>query len=92
MLKSEFTAQFKKDYKLALKRGLDSHKLETVVNLLCEEKPLPQKYKDHPLVDSRNYNGMRECHISPDWLLVYQVLKSELLLKLVRAGSHSDLF
>lgn len=79
MLKPEFTAQFKRDYKLVLRRGLNPKKLEAVVNLLCKEKPLPQKY-----------NGVRECHIEPDWLLVYKVLKSELLLKLVCTVSHAD--
>ncbi len=92
MLRPEFTAQFKRDYRLALRRGLNPKKLEAVVNLLCEEKTLPQKYKDHPLAASQKYNGVRECHIEPDWLLVYKVLKSELILRLVRTGSHSDLF
>ena len=92
MLKIEFTGQFKKDYKLAVKRGCDPKELEAVINLLIHEQPLPEKYKDHTLVNSRNYKNMRECHIEPDWLLVYQVLKDMLVLRLIRTGSHSDLF
>lgn len=92
MLKPEFTVQFKKDYKLAVKRGCNPQKLEDVVNILCDEKPLPEKYKDHALANSRNYKDMRECHIEPDWLLVYKIYKDKLILKLIRTGSHSDLF
>lgn len=92
MLKPEFSGQFKKDYKLAVKRGCDPKKLEEVISLLCSETPLPEKYQDHALVNSRDYKGMRECHIQPDWLLVYKVVQETLILKLIRTGSHSDLF
>ena len=92
MLKVEFTGQFKKDYKLAVKRGCDSKELEAVITLLVNEQPLPEKYRDHALTNSRNYKDMRECHIEPDWLLVYKVLKETLILRLIRTGSHSDLF
>ncbi len=92
MLKPEFTGQFKRDYKLAIKRGCDSKKLEEVIALLCNEKPLPEAYRDHALTNSRNYKDMRECHIEPDWLLVYKVFQQTLVLKLIRTGSHSDLF
>lgn len=92
MLKPEFSGQFKKDYKLAVKRGCDPEKLEEVVELLCNETPLPEKYRDHALVNSRNYKGMRECHIQPDWLLVYKIVQKRLILQLIRTGSHSDLF
>ena len=92
MLKIEFTGQFKKDFKLALKRGCDPKELEKVITLLANEQPLPEKYRDHALTNSRNYKGMRECHIEPDWLLVYKVLKDMLILRLIRTGSHSDLF
>lgn len=92
MLKPEFSGQFKKDYKLAVKRGCDPEKLEKVVALLCSETPLPEKYRDHALVNSRNYKGMRECHIQPDWLLVYKIVQERLILQLIRTGSHSDLF
>lgn len=92
MLKPDFTAQFKRDYKLAIKRGCDPKKLEMVVTLLCAEQPLPEANRDHALVNSRNYKNMRECHIEPDWLLIYQVQKEKLVLALIRTGSHSDLF
>ena len=92
MLKPEFTGQFKRDYKLALKRGCDPNALQAVITLLVNEQPLPEKYRDHALVSSRNYKGMRECHIEPDWLLVYQVVHEALILRLIRTGSLSDLF
>ena len=92
MLKIEFTGQFKRDYKLAMKRGCDSKKLETVITLLANETPLPKKYKDHPLTGSHDYKDTRECHIEPDWLLVYKVVKETLILRLIRTGSRSDLF
>lgn len=92
MLKAEFTTQFKRDYKLALKRGCDPNSLQQVLTLLIMEEPLPEKYRDHALTNSRNYKGMRECHIEPDWLLVYKVFQETLVLKLIRTGSHSDLF
>ena len=92
MLKPEFTGQFKRDYKLAVKRGCDPKKLEKVISLLCSGQPLPGAYRDHALVNSRNYKGMRECHIEPDWLLVYKIRKDILVLQLIRTGTHSDLF
>ena len=73
MLKLEFTGQFKRDYKLVIKRGCKPQKLEEVVALLCSEQPLPEKYRDHALTNSREHKGMRECRIDPDWLLVYRV-------------------
>lgn len=92
MLRIEFTGQFKKDYKLALKRGCNPKELELVVTLLAEGHTLPEKYRDHALTDSRNYKGMRECHIEPDWLLVYKIFKDTLILRLIRTGTHNDLF
>lgn len=92
MLRPEFTGQFKKDYKLAVKRGCDPDKLSEVITMLVNEQPLPEKYRDHALVNSRNYKNMRECHIEPDWLLVYKIEQEILILKLIRTGSHSDLF
>ncbi len=92
MLKLEFSSQFKKDFKLAVKRGCDQTELWAVVSLLQAEKPLPEKYRDHELVNSRNYKDMRKCHIQPDWLLVYKVYQNTLSLKLIRTGNHSDLF
>lgn len=92
MLRLSFTVQFKKDYKLAIKRGFEPIKLQAVVEKLRREEPLPASLKDHPLVNSRNFKGMRECHIQPDWLLVYKVEREILTLKLIRTGTHSDLF
>lgn len=92
MLRLEFTSQFKRDYKLAVKRDCNPAKLEEVVTLLQAEKPLPERFRDHDLTNSRNYKDMRECHIEPDWLLVYKVYRDILILKLIRTGSHSDLF
>ena len=92
MLRPLFTGQFKRDYKLAMRRGCDRKRLEVVINLLCREEELPPAYRDHALVNSRNYKGMRECHIQPDWLLVYRIERENLILKLIRTGSHSDLF
>ena len=92
MLKPEFSGQFKRDYKLAIKRGCDPKKLEEVVSILCREEPLPPSYRDHALTNSRNYKGMRECHIEPDWLLVYKIVREKLIFTLSRTGSHSDLF
>lgn len=87
-----YSKQFKKDYKLAQKRGLDANILSTVVRSLFNEEPLDAKYKDHPLRDSKKYKGARECHLQPDWLLVYRVDGETLVLTLVRTGTHSDLF
>lgn len=84
------TAQFKKDYKLALKRRLDVTLLEDVVAALAMGEPLAEKHKDHSL--SGNWVGHRECHILPDWLLIYRIEDDVLVLTLVRTGTHSDLF
>jgi len=92
MLKIEFTGQFKKDYKLAIKRGCDPNKLNKIISILCNEQQLPEVYQDHALINSKNYKGMRECHIQPDWLLVYKISQNILVLKLIRTGTHSDLF
>ncbi len=86
------TMRFVKDYKLAVKRGLDIGKLRRVVELLANGETLPRGYRDHALVDSGSYKGMRECHIEPDWLLVYKITESVLILTLVRTRTHSDLF
>ena len=92
MLRIEFTGQFKKDYKTAIKRGCDPEELTTVISLLSEDQPLPEKYKDLALVKSRRYKNARECHIRPDWLLIYQIYSDRLVLELIRTGTHSDLF
>jgi len=92
MLKIEFTGQFKKDYKLALKRGCNPKEISNVISILASELPLPEKYRDHALENSRNYKNVRECHIKPDWLLIYKIYSDRLVLELIRAGTHSDLF
>ena len=84
------SSQFKKDYKLAMKRGLPIEELDNVIRLLVEDDPLPEKYKDHDL--SGSWKGFRECHIQPDWLLIYRFFNNNLILTLSRTGSHSDLF
>ena len=90
MLTIMYHTMFKKDFKRIKKRGYDISRLEKIVELLANEVPLPEQFKDHNL--SGNYNGFRECHIAPDWLLIYQVNNNELVLVLSRTGSHSDLF
>ena len=84
------TSQFKKDYKLAKKRGLDVNELKKVITMLADGEALPEKYYDHPLKGI--YNSCNECHISPDWLLIYKIDDELLILSLRRTGSHSDLF
>ena len=90
MLTIKYQTAFKKDYKRIKKRGYDTKLLEKVICLLAAEQELPQKYKDHSL--SGDYKGCRECHITPDWLLVYEVKEKELFLYLTRTGTHSDIF
>ncbi len=92
MLKIEFTGQFKRDYKLAVKRGCDPEELTKVISILASEQALPEKYRDHLLENSKNYKGMRECHIKPDWLLIYKIYDDRLVLELIRTGTYSDLF
>lgn len=84
------TTQFKKDYKRAMKRGLKIELLEKIVELLAMGEALPEKNRDHEL--SGNWDGHRECHIQPDWLLVYRIEDNVLVLTLTRTGTHSDLF
>lgn len=89
MLILRTTGKFRKDYKLAKKRGLPMEELEIVLQTLLEERPLEEKHRDHAL--SENYIGFRECHIRPDWLLIYTVDHGNLILTAARTGSHSDL-
>ena len=86
------TSQFKKDYKKAIKQGCNEDDFKEVLKYLVNQEPLPEKYCDHKLTNSKEYKNVRECHIWPDWLLVYRVYKSELILELIRTGSHSELF
>ncbi|MEG0047688.1 MAG: type II toxin-antitoxin system YafQ family toxin [Clostridia bacterium] len=90
ILTVKVTAQFKKDYKLAVKRGLKIILLDDVIALLAMSEELPEKNKDHSL--GGDWVGHRECHILPDWLLIYRVENNVLVLTLSRTGTHSDLF
>ncbi|MCR5636741.1 MAG: type II toxin-antitoxin system YafQ family toxin [Clostridiales bacterium] len=85
-----FTSQFKKDIKLAKKQGKNIDKLFDIISVLADGKSLDEKYRDHDL--SGNYKGCRECHIEPDWLLIYEINNDILILILNRVGSHSELF
>ena len=85
-----WTTKFKRDYKLAMKRHLDIELLDDIIRMLSRGETLPEKNKDHEL--SGNWAGFRECHIQPDWLLVYRIEDDVLVLTLVRTGTHSDLF
>jgi len=82
------TKQFKKDVKRMQKRGKDLAKIKAVIDLLLAEEPLPQRNRDHQL--GGNWIGRRDCHIEPDWILIYKPMGDELLLE--RTGTHSDLF
>ena len=90
MLTIKYQTTFKKDYKRIKKRGYDTRLLEKVVGLLAEGRALPPEYRDHAL--SGDYSGCRECHIAPDWLLVYEIVERDLILYLIRTGTHSDIF
>ena len=90
MLTLKTTTKFRKDYKKMKKQGKDISLLESVIDDLLDEKVLDEKYQDHPLVG--NYIGFRECHIQPDWLLIYAIDNEQLILTASRMGSHSDLF
>lgn len=84
------TSQFKRDYKRMKKRGLNMAELQIVLDKLCADKPLEERHRDHALVG--RYAGFRECHIRPDWLLVYAINKDRIILVASRTGTHSDLF
>ena len=86
----KLTSQFKKDYKLAQKRGRNTTLLKEVITHLANGEPLDSRFRDHALTG--NWVGHRECHIQPDWLLIYRIQENVLVLSLSRTGSHSDLF
>lgn len=90
MYKIEFTNEMKRNAKLMRKRGKDMAKLTAVLNMLASEKPLPPKFNDHQL--SGNLKDFRECHIEPDWLLLYQYHDDVLVLTATATGTHADLF
>ncbi len=84
------TNRFRKDFTRIKKRGYDIGLITYVIKLLANHDVLPEKYEDHNL--SGNYNYLRECHITSDWLLIYEKSEEELILYLTRTGTHSDLF
>jgi mRNA interferase YafQ len=88
MLIPEYTSQFRTDSKLAMKRGLDIPLLDDIILELVNERPLDERYRDHPLTG--NWDGRRECHVKSDWLLVYQA--SDNVIVFERTGTHSDIF
>jgi mRNA interferase YafQ len=85
-----YTSQFKKDYRRAIKRGLTIDKLDKAIELLANDGFLPLEYNDHPLIGDKK--GLRECHIEPDWLLMYEIDHGMLVLVLTSTGRHLDLF
>lgn len=84
------TNQFKKDLKLAVKRQMDINLLNQVISMLQTDTSLPEQYKDHALTGE--FSGCRECHLKPNWLLIYKISGDNLLLYLMRTGTHADLF
>ena len=84
------SSRFRKDYKLVKKRGYDLSLLKKVIDILASGEVLPEQYIDHSLTGE--YKDYRECHILPDWLLIYRIHESTLILSLTRTGTHSDLF
>ena len=90
MLTIRYETTFKKDFKRIIKRGYNIRLLEDVIEILASGQVLPEKYKDHNLTG--NYYDCRECHITPDWLLIYKINNNELIPYLTRTGTHSDLF
>jgi len=83
-----YTTQFERDLRLMQRRGKDSGKLKAILTALINEEPLPERQRDHPLVG--NYKGRRECHVEPDWLLIYKLVNNEIIFE--RTGTHGDLF
>ena len=90
MLTIAYTSKMKRDVKRALKRGKNISKLTVALDLLASGEQMPEKYQDHPL--KGEMRGYRECHIEPDWLLVYQIVQDELVLLASGTGTHADLF
>lgn len=84
------TRQFKQDVKRAAKRGKEMAKLKAALELLIDEKPLPPELKDHPL--RGDFAGSRDCHIEPDWLLIYTLTENDIHVRFERTGTESDLF
>ncbi len=90
MINVVYSSRFKKDLRLAVQRGKRIEKLTQIIEWLCAGTPLPPRCRDHALTG--NYSGFRDCHIEPDWILIYRIDDEKLVLVLSRCGSHSDLF
>ncbi len=90
MLKPLYKPTFKRDFKRAIRRGKDPAKIQEVVKLLCSEAPLPAALRDHAL--KGKWTGFRDCHVEPDLVLVYRIVRDQLQLICVHLGSHADLF
>lgn len=90
MLDLQLSKQFKKDYKKIVKQGKDINKLWFVIEKLQNDETLDIQFKDHPLTG--DYKNHRECHINPDWLLIYKIDKIKVILTAIRTGSHSELY
>ena len=90
MLEIVYTNKMKRDAKRMKKRGKDLSKLVAVLDLLASQVPIPEKYRDHPL--KGDWQDYRECHIEPNWLLIYQIFEDKLILSASGTGTHSDLF
>ncbi len=90
--KISYTSKFKQQYKKIKKQGKDLNKLDKIINKLINGETLDVKYKNHILQNSRKFKNCYECHIEPDWLLVYQYFNDKLIIVLIETGSHSDLF
>ena len=90
--KIDFTINFKKQYKKIKKQGKDLNKLHKIIEKIAVGEELESKYKNHSLFNDKKYKNCKECHIEPDWLLVYQIKDNELILLLIATGSHSEIF
>ncbi len=90
MLELRQTSNFKKDLRRMIKRGANMELLDEVIQILLKRETLPEKYHDHPLTG--NWHGYRDCHIEPDWVLIYRIDDDALILLATRTGTHSDLF
>ena len=86
-----YTSKFKKQFKKVLKQGKDENKFIEVLAVLAAGGSLEVKYRDHSLIDNKYFKNCRECHIEPDWLLVYKYSNNQLILFLIETGSHSEI-
>lgn len=88
----QYTSRFKKEFKKILKQGKDENKFLEVLAVIANGGELDKKYRNHKLINDKTFTDCQECHITPDWLLIYKIKNNELILLLFATGSHSDLF